>query len=255
MHRLPLILCVLALLGSGLSASLYLRIGDSKRRLEEAKRTLEARLADESARVGRLEQDLSARQEQNGVLRAEAAARDVELQVARTRLAAAEQRSTDLEKQVADVRNVLGVYELTAKALADEVASLREDLSDARHSQASPEAVEGYRMTIAELERQLANARQGATATLGSGSATAVFSSRPGRATVLNVGPENAFVVVNFGSARGAQVGHRMRVTQGSEEVALVTLSDVRTNFSIAQVDPASLRGVLHKGDSAVLVR
>ena len=82
-----------------------------------------------------------------------------------------------------------------------------------------------------------------------------MFSSRPGRATVLTVGPSSAFVVLNFGSARGAQLGQRLTVSQGTDVVATVLISDVRTNFSVAQVQPDTLRGVLQKGDLALLIR
>ena len=41
----------------------------------------------------------------------------------------------------------------------------------------------------------------------------------------------------------------------GTSEIATVLISDVRANFSVAQVLPDTLRGVLQKGDSAVLLR
>jgi hypothetical protein len=248
MHRLPLILCALALLGSAVSAALYLRIGDSKR-------ILASRLADTTARVAKLEGDLAAANEQGGVLKTKAAALESDLDAAKTKLAASDARAAQFERDFTQAKSVLSVYEQTARALADEVAALRTDLSDARGSNASPEAVEGYKNTIAELERQLANARNGAAMPTAAGAANAVFASRPGRATVLTVGPENAFVVLNFGAARGAQVGQKMSVSQGTDVVAMVLISDVRNNFSIAHVLPDSLRGVLHKGDSAVLLR
>jgi hypothetical protein len=46
-----------------------------------------------------------------------------------------------------------------------------------------------------------------------------------------------------------------LTISQGSAVVATAVISDVRTNFSVAQVQPESLRGVLQKGDSAVLIR
>jgi hypothetical protein len=82
-----------------------------------------------------------------------------------------------------------------------------------------------------------------------------VFASRIGRATVLTVGPSSAFVVLNFGSVRGAQLGQRLNVSQGTETIATVLISDVRTNFCIAQVQPDTVRGVLQKGDLALLIR
>ena len=109
--------------------------------------------------------------------------------------------------------------------------------------------------TIAELERQLATARNGAALPAAAGASTAVFTNRAGRSTVLSVGPQGSFVVVNFGSARGAQLGHRLNISQGTIAVATAVISDVRAHFSVAQVQPESLRGVLQKGDSAVLIR
>ena len=72
-------------------------------------------------------------------------------------------------------------------------------------------------------------------------------------AAVMSVGPDNAFVVLNYGANRGAQVGQRFAIRSGSDLLATVSLSDVRSQFSIAQVEPDSLRGVLHKGDLALL--
>ena len=134
------------------------------------------------------------------------------------------------------------------QVLAAELASAND-----RASNASPEAVAAYKSTIAELEKQLATAKNGATT--GVGTSTAVFTNRSGRATVLTVGPSSAFVVLNFGSTRGAQLGQRLTVSQGTETVATVLISDVRSQFSIAQVQPDTLRGVLQKGDTAVLIR
>jgi hypothetical protein len=248
MHRLPLILCAIALLGSALSAGLYFRIGDSKQ-------ILASRLADTTARAGKLEADLAHANEQAGALKTEAATLHAEVGALQGKLTASEGRVTQLDRDLGQAKSVLSVYELTARALADEVAALRTDLSDARASNASPDAVEGYKNTIAELERQLANARNGAALPTAAGAANAVFASRAGRATVLTVGPESAFVVLNFGSVRGAQIGQKLTVNQGTEVVATVLINDVRNNFSIAHVLPDSLRGVLHKGDSAVLLR
>jgi hypothetical protein len=255
MHRLPLILCAVALLGSTVSGVMYVRIGNSKQ-------VLESRLGDSHARAERLDQSLAAANELQGGLKARLgaaesriSATEVELEATRGRLAGEETRARQLTEDVAATKAVLALYESTALGLAEEVAALRQDLSDARASSASPEAVTGYKSTIAELERQLANARNGAVAPAAAGASTAVFASRAGRASVLNVGPENAFVVLNFGAVRGAQVGQKLSVSQGDEIVATVLVSDVRTNFSIAQVLPETLRGVLHKGDSAVLLR
>jgi predicted RNase H-like nuclease (RuvC/YqgF family) len=248
MSRLPLILCLIALAGSAVSAVLFLRIGDTKR-------LLETRLADEQARTTRLERDVAAVNEKNGALQARVTTLDTEVEAARKQREAADARAADLGRDLKQAKTVLSYYESTARALSDEVSALKEDLSAARASDASPDAVEGYKSTIAELERQLSNARNGATVVNSGSGTTAVFASRAGRSSVLTVGPGNAFVVLNFGSARGAQLGHRLTVTQGETVVATVEISDVRAHFSVAQVMPGTLRGVLHKGDSAILIR
>ncbi len=248
MHRLPLILCLVALLGSTLSAVLYFRIGNSKQMLE-------LRLNDVTARAARLDVDLATANGQNSALGTRVASLDVELTRAKGKLETAEARAAQLDRHLSDTKSVLAVYEGTTRALGDEVAAHRRDLDASRASNASPEAVQAYKNTVAELERQLATARNGAALPSAAGASTAVFSSRAGRATVLTVGAQNAFVVLNFGSARGAQLGQKLSVHQGNATVATVQISDVRANFSVAQVLPESLRGVLQKGDSAVLIR
>ena len=255
MHRLPLILCTLALIGSAMSAALYFQIGNSKQVLEQ-------QLADVSHRASKLDRDLAASHKHNGALKSELGTVSADLELTRAKLTTVETRATQLDRALTSAKSdltaakeVVSVYELTARALADEVAALRKDLSESRASNASPEAVAAYKSTIAELERLLASARNGAVATATSGASTAVFTSRVGRATILTVGPSNAFVVLNFGSARGAAIGQKLTVSQGTDEVATVLISDVRTNFSVAQVLPDTLRGVLQKGDLAVLIR
>ena len=262
MHRLPLFLCAIALIGSALSATLYFQIGNSKQ-------VLELRLADVTTRATKLDADLAASNQLNGSLKSKLATLSGDLNTTRSKVADLNTRTAQLDRDLAVSKNelivaksdlsaakeVVAVYELTARALADEVAALRQDLSDSRASNASPEAVAAYKVTIAELERQLAIARNGAAAPTAAGASTAVFTSRAGRATILTVGPQNAFVVLNFGSARGAQLGQKLAVNQGIDEVATVLISDVRTNFSVAQVLPDTLRGALQKGDLAVLIR
>jgi hypothetical protein len=255
MLRLPLLLCFVALVGSATSALLYFQIGNSKQVLEQ-------RLTDATTRAAKLDVELATANQHNGALRSKLSASATELSDTQSRLAAADARFAHLDRDLTAARSdlsaakdVVAIYELTARALADEVAALRRDLADSRASNASPEAVVAYKNTIAELERQLASALNGAAAPTAAGASTAVFTSRAGRATVLTVGPESAFVVLNFGSARGAALGQKLAVSQGTDEKATVLISDVRTNFSIAQVLPDTLRGALQKGDLAVLLR
>ena len=63
----------------------------------------------------------------------------------------------------------------------------------------------------------------------------------------------NAFVVLNYGASHGALPSQRMDIQRGTKQLATVQISDVRENYSIAQVRPDSLRDSLQKGDVATL--
>lgn len=254
MPRLSLLLFILAVLGTAVCAQLYFR-------LSNAKQTLEQRLGDAHVRIEKLDSDLASAQEQTGGLKvqlraAETAGEKTSASLRQTSalLQQAESRVAQAGRDLAQTRTVLEFYELTAREISGELGALRQDLEDTRATHASPEAVLAYRTTITELERQLAAAGTGAVAPRGPAASTAVFTNRAGRATVLTVGAGNAFVVLNFGSVRGARLGQKLAVNQGPAEVATVLINDVRPNFSIAHVLPESLRGVLQKGDSALLL-
>lgn len=250
MNRLLTLLCLFATMAAGGLGVRYFQA-------ESARKALATTQAGAQQRIAYLENEAAAAAERVDVLKARATGLETELGAQQGKLTAAETRAQAAEERYAQAKTVLALYDSTSRALADEVGALRKDLSDARVANASPEAVAGYKATIADLERQLANAREGAAATGTAGASTAVFASRPGRATVLTVGPESAFVVLNFGTLRGAQVGQKLEVSQGqgTPVAATVLISDVRANFSIAHVLPDSLRGVLHKGDLALLLR
>ena len=248
MPRLAVVLCVIALVGAVTSSVLYFQARTTSD-------ILTGQLIDATSHAGKLEAELSALAEQHRALQAKTKADRAELTTLKARLAGSEAHAAKANRDANDAKAVLAVYEQTARALAGEVAVLRQELADTRASQASPDAVAAFKKTIAELERQLAAAHDGAVAPTASGASTAVFTNRHRRASVLTVGPDNAFVVLNFGAARGAQLGQKLQVSQGTDVVATILISDVRANFSVAQVLPDTLRGVLHKGDSAVLLR
>ncbi len=242
MNRLMPLLCVVALAGA-------IALGYLRFQSERARHALENRLVEASNQAQASAAELAATKEENGTLTAKVHGLEGDLGAARTKLSATEARATQLERDLTQAKAAVAVHEQNARALATEIATLRQDLADTRAAQASPEAVAAYKNTIAELERQLAAAQNGTVAP------TAVFTNRAGRANVVSVGPGNAFVVLDFGAERGAQLGQRLTVNQGTDVVATVLISDVRPNFSIAQVLPDTLRGVLQKGDPALLIR
>ena len=137
----------------------------------------------------------------------------------------------------------------------------------------SPAEAERYRRSIADLEGKLKTlestlassaARLAAAAT----SANAGFdhAGAPGQAPpatftanralnarVVTVGPRDAFVILNYGANNGASVNQELLVRRGPDPVARVKISDVRPNYSVAQVMSGTLSGSLRKGDAAML--
>lgn len=241
MNRLLLVLCLLAFTVSGSLGALYWQALETRRDLTARNATLDGQLASSRELASSFQK--------------QAVTAGAQLEVTKNQLTASETRSTQLATDLAAARAAAAAREQAERTLRDEVASLQRDLADTRATAIPAAQVEAYKSTIAELERQLATAKNGAALPTAAGASTAVFSSRAGRssAQVVSVGPESAFVVLNYGSARGAQINQRFAVRSGSELIASVRISDVRSQFSIAQVEPDSLRGVLHKGDLAIL--
>lgn len=241
MNRLLLVLSLLAFTVSGSLGALYWQALETRRDL--------------TARNTALDGQLASSRELASSFQKQAFAAGTQLEVTKSQLAAAETRTSQLTSDLAAARAAAAAREEAERTLRDEVRSLRRDLADTRATTIPAAQVEAYKSTIAELERQLATAKNGAALPTAAGASTAVFTSRAGRssAQIVSVGPENAFVVLNYGSARGAQIDQRFAVRSGSDLLATVRISDVRSQFSIAQVEPDSLRGVLHKGDLAIL--
>jgi len=240
-NRLLLVLSLLAFTVSGSLGALYWQSLETRRDLTDRATALDGQLA--------------ASRELASSFQKQAVTAGARLDATTARLSAAEARTAQLDTDLAAARATLAARDQAERALRDELTSLRRDLADTRATAIPPAQIEAYRSTIAELERQLATAKNGAALPTAAGAATAVFASRPGRssAQVVSVGPDNAFVVLNYGSARGAALDQRFVVRSGSDLLATVRISDVRSQFSIAQVEPDSLRGVLHKGDLAIL--
>jgi hypothetical protein len=258
MKSLPLVLCVVALLGAASSAVLYFRIGNSKR-------ILETQLTAARARGSALDRQLAVATEQNTALEKHLAALDSDLGETKSRLTLADARNVQLTRELTQTKSLVAAHDQAEHLLGEQIESLKHDLADARAAAVPSGTIEAYKNTVAELERQLAEAKNGAAAPAVSGASTAAFathapaSSAPdlrspnSELRILTIGPSNAFVVLNYGARHGAQNGQTLAIVRGTDPVASVLISDVRPNFSVAQVVPDSLRGVLHKGDSAVL--
>ena len=241
MNRLLLVLSLCAFTLSGSLGALYWQSLETRRDL--------------TARASALDTQLASSRELASSFQKQAVTLDAQLGAAKIQLTAADARASQLAADLSASRATLAARDQAERTLRDELSSLRRDLAETRATAISPATVTAYQATIAELERQLATAKDGAALPTAAGASTAVFASRAGRssAAVVSVGPENSFVVLNYGSARGAQVGQKFTLRHGSDLLGTALISDVRSQFSVAQVEPDSLHGVLHKGDLAVL--
>jgi hypothetical protein len=239
MKILPLMFGALALLGTGMSVALYVRAESDRRQYATDLANVEARHA---ATIAQLD-----------ATRLRIQALDLQLNDAATRTAAADVRNVELADALAHANAQRVEHEKARQQAYARTADLERRLADAhRIEELSARMLEADQATIAALERQLAEASNGAARSDG-GSSTAVFSSRARPVAVLSVGPANSFVVLDYGTSRGATAGQQLAINDGTDTVAELLISEVRPGFSIAQVHPDSLRGILHKGDSAVL--
>lgn len=173
---------------------------------------------------------------------------DTALGEARTRLTTAEARNVELIRELVQTRSQIGESENLARELAALQAAhrtLQQELATTPPAALDPEMLAAFERVMVELGQRLTSPPAAPPLSL--------TSSRARTALVVSVGPSQSFVVLNYGAEHGALPRQELLIRRGTETVAKVHISDVRPHHSIAQVQPDSLSGVLHKGDSAVL--
>jgi len=72
---------------------------------------------------------------------------------------------------------------------------------------------------------------------------------------VVRVGPQDAFVIVDYGRDQGAEIGDELTLCRGTTVVARVQISDARSRFSVAQVLPTALKRQLQPGDFVLIAK
>lgn len=264
MKSLTLALCVIAILGSAASTFFYFQIGNTKEELKAQVATTETRAND-------LQAKLAESTAQGEALQTRLLTIDNERAEAVSKATAAESRNTQFSRDISQLRNQVTAKEEAEQALNTEVGQLKRELAQARlaASAATPEEVEAYKTNIATLTARVAELESGrGTGTLASlpnttggtsssvaAQAAPVAASSDLKAEVVSIGAQNAFVVLNVGSASGVQAGQRFAITRNGSTVADALVSSVQENFSIAQIATGSLRGGLNKGDSATIAQ
>ncbi len=267
MKKLTLTLCVIAILGAAASAFFYIQIGSTKQDLND-------QLTSEKSRATALEADLAQTKEQAANLQQRLTQLDSELGDAKSRLSSSETRAVQINRDLTQVRSQLSTKDQAVTEAQQQIEQLRSELVKARLNTTggSPEETEQYKQTIAGLEARIQelqrNVASGATSTvagstIATGASSTVAGAPVAAATplpadfttqVASVGPQNAFVVLSFGSNQGAQPGQSFTIVRDGEEIARAQVSEVKEGYAIAQVLPSSIKSALRAGDGAAVV-
>lgn len=174
---------------------------------------------------------------------------DADLGATKIKLTESESARVQIGRELTASRAELSKLAGEHARLRAESAQIQEQFNQARPS-VSADEIAGYQATITRLEDQLAAMQQSSVST-----GPVLATSRARSTLVVSVGPADAFVVINYGASHGALPAQKFLIQRGTETIGTALISDVRDQYSIAQVDPQSLRGALHKGDSAVIAK
>ncbi|HEY8933095.1 MAG TPA: hypothetical protein VIM44_07275 [Rariglobus sp.] len=253
MKSLTLALCVIAILGSAASTFFYFQVGNSKELLKQD-------VVKAQARATELQSKLDDSTSQAEVLQKRLAELDSDLGEAKSKVTAADSRSTQLTRDIAQLRNQLTAKADAEQALNGEIAQLKREIAQAKlgASGATAEEVDAYKASIAALQAKVTELEAGRGVKAGTvdGTGTTAAPSVAGlKGEVVSIGAQNAFVVINAGSAAGVQPGQKFAITRNGAAVADAQVSSVQEGFSIAQIVAGSIHGGLVKGDLATSVQ
>jgi ribosomal protein L29 len=256
MKALTLVLCILALLGSGASGFFWWQIGNTKK-------DLQTQLASEQARLATVQGNLSSTTAALEKKTSENLELDASLSDTKRNLTAAEARNVQTSRELDATKKAVATKEENERKLNVELDNLRRDLVQTRLAAqvGSPEEIEKYKQTIASLETRLAELQAtpaaggtGVPAGTPGGPAApgqAALSERTAAARVAKVGTKNAFVVLDLGVADGIVVGNKFHITRAGDTIAESVISEVKDTYAIAQIAPTSIKTSLKSGDIA----
>lgn len=178
--------------------------------------------------------DLKTRTAERDALQRAAATLDTQLGSAKTRTTAAQQELAQREQREA--------------ALLHELAQLRQTPPPAVPDAAAAQAMQ---TRVQALETQLTDLLTRALAEAPTPRAPSAADPR----RVVRLGPEGAFVVSDYGTTHGARLHEIISIQRGTSTLAEAQISHASPQFSIAQVQPATLKGQLQTGDLVVFTK
>jgi hypothetical protein len=251
MKALTLTLAILAILGSAASGFFYFEIGNTKK-------VLQSQLSAEQTRATNLKSDLDKTTEERDGLQTRLTATDGELGDTKSKLTASEARAVQSAREVTQLKAIVAKAEADTQKLNSDLAELRSELVKARLDAqvVSPEEIEKYKQTVAVLEAKIASLESGgAVASSNGGKTGAPLSARTSAARVAAVGPKNAFVVLDLGTADGIVSGNKFVIARDGKLLADAVVSEVKDTYAIAQVTPSSIKESLSTGDIASVLK
>jgi septal ring factor EnvC (AmiA/AmiB activator) len=252
MKGLSVFLSLVAVLAAGVSAALYLLVGDERDRLQTELDAQRRQLAQAQQQI----EDLKA---ERSTIATNLASIDGSVNETRARNTTLEARNSQLTREILQAREQIQAYEKAGKAAEEEVSALRRQLVDAQSRVAvSPgpapmETLAASESRVADLEAQLATLRR-----ISGNDSIPATAEQLARVPddllghVVEVGPRSAFVVLDIGTRHGAVPALELVLRRGSNIVARLRLTDVRESFSIAHVLPhAGILTPIRAGDTA----
>lgn len=178
---------------------------------------------------------------------------DTELGTTKARTTVHENRRLVLDRELTATRARLDEREERLVALMAERETLRRQAAADLPAPAANPAAVADRRRLADLEAQVSALLTRALATAPAPAAAAPNPAAPPPFQIVRLGAGGAFVVVDYGAGHGARPGERLAVIRGHQLVARAQLSETRDRFSIAQIEPASLKGQLQIADLVVI--
>lgn len=176
---------------------------------------------------------------------------DTQLGDTKSRATAAEAKTIGLDRELSAVRGSLSELEQRESQLRLEIETLRTAASPSGATSSTPSPASDAR--LAELQQQLvdlpARPLEQPPEPPVPEPAPAPSSVPPAPFSVVRVGSQQAFVIIDFGGLHGAAIGRRLAVHRGTTDLATVQISETRPAFSVAQVLPGTLKGQLQPGD------
>ena len=248
MKGLTLFLSALALVAAGVSGLLYFNTGNEKGRIEQELATARSELARKSqglAEVSAERDELSSRTK----------SLENDLNELKARNTTLEARNSQLSREMTQLREQQGNRLAADQAASRQIADLNRQLLEAKSAATAPadsatsEQVARYQARITDLEAEAASLRTARSAPPGGDPLAGVPVNLT--ANVIDVGPRAAFVVLDIGTRNGAAPSLEMVLRRGSVIIAHVRLTDVKETYSVAQVLPRTGTGTVRPGDTA----